>query len=108
MEPVLQRGAPLTYRKGSNALADFPDGHDAQEYAFLVDVSEKLHYACIGVFASEFRRDIRVNQIALHRLISRPVSLSRSKSRLRPRRGANSSTMSFAIADGACVTDTSR
>jgi hypothetical protein len=33
----------------------------------------------IRCLAGEFRRDVGVNQVSLHRLISRPVSLSRSK-----------------------------
>jgi len=47
----------------------------------------------IRLLACEFGRDIGIDQISLHSWISRPGSLSRSKSILRPASRANSSTI---------------
>src|SRR5471030_1288456 len=104
IKPALQRGAPLADWKRRDALADFTNRHDAEKHAAFASVFEERRYARIGFFASEFGRDIGINQISLHRLISRPVSLSRSKSMLRPRNGANSSTMSFVSAGALGLT----
>jgi hypothetical protein len=51
----------------------------------LTGISKKCRHARIRCLAGEFGWDVGVNQVSLHNLISRPGSLSRSKSRLRPR-----------------------
>src|SRR5580658_3480252 len=96
IEPALQRVPLLADRKHVDTFADFTDSHNAEEDALLSGVPEKSRYAFIGRFAGEFGWDIRVNQISIHNSMSRPASLSRSKSRLRPRNGAKSSTKSLA------------
>jgi hypothetical protein len=90
IQPVLQFGTPGTSGQRGHAFADFTDCHDAQEHAVSMSVSEKPHDEGVRIFASQFRRDVRIDQVSPHRSRSRPVSRSRSKSRFRPRSGSNS------------------
>src|ERR1017187_5713655 len=54
---------------------DADSNPNSLNFAFL----RKAATRSIRCLAGEFRRDVGVNQVSLHRLISRPVSLSRSK-----------------------------
>src|SRR5579862_2938530 len=94
IEPLLQRRTLLTWRKRADPLGDFPNRHDAEKDAVFGNILEECRHARVRLFAREFGRDIGVNEIPLHKSRSRPMSLSRSKSRFRPRSGVKSSTMS--------------
>ena len=76
---------------------DADSNPNSLNFAFL----RKAATRSIRCLAGEFGRDVRVNQISPHRLISRQVSLSRSKFRFRPRSGAKNSTIS--LAGGGCA-----
>src|SRR5579862_3843233 len=83
IEPTLQRIPPLAARKRVDALADFTDSHHAQEQIFSAGIPKKSDYSLIWPLAGELGWDVGVNQVCGHSSMSRPGSLSLSKSRSR-------------------------
>jgi len=111
IKPVLQVAPFLAGRKQVDAFADFSNCHNAREDPFSPSVLEERLHADIWRFAGKFGWNVGVNQVSVHNSISRPGSLSRSKFKLSPRRGAKSSTIFLAtgtVASGRCTASSSK
>src|SRR5580658_1982022 len=96
LKPRLQSGTPAARGQHDDSLANLAEGDGAEEKGGGGLGAEPLGHAGIRPIPAKFGGDVCIEKVTIHRSTGRPVDGLREKSRLRPRNGAKSSTMSMA------------